>query len=159
MNPVWFTAVPSPLGEIVLTATKIGLSGLYFRGQRWFPGAIDSGVRDDQRFRPATDWLKAYFEGRAPQFGETLDLAGTAFQQAVWRELQNIPGGSTRTYGQIASAIGSPASSRAVGAAIGRNPVSLIIPCHRVVGKSGALTGYAGGLERKEYLLRLEGVT
>ena len=154
----WFTEMPSPLGEIVLTATPAGLSGVYFRGQRWFPNDLGSGRREAAPFTAAQTWLRAYFAGAFPRYDAPLDPHGTDFQRAVWQELQNIPAGCTRTYGEIARAVGRPQAGRAVGAAIGRNPLSLIIPCHRVVGQNGSLTGYAGGLERKEFLLRLEGV-
>jgi methylated-DNA-[protein]-cysteine S-methyltransferase len=102
--------------------------------------------------------LAAYFDGAAePLQGLPLDLHGTPFQQAVWRALATLPRGSTSTYAQIAAAAGSPAAVRAAGAAIGRNPVSILVPCHRVLGRGGALTGYAGGLPRKQALLRGEG--
>ncbi len=158
MNPtVVYSAVSSPLGDLLLTASGRGLSGVYFAGQRWFPTDRTGWVRDDRRLTAAQRWLKDYFAGHAPVFADALDPSGTEFQQAVWRTLQTIPRGSTRTYRQIAEALGRPSAARAAGAAIGRNPISLLVPCHRVVGQDGTLTGYAGGLERKEYLLRLEG--
>ena len=158
MNPTLaYSEMASPLGDLLLTASARGLSGVYFVGQRWFPTDRTGWVRDERRLAAAQRWLKDYFAGHAPVFTEPLDPSGTEFQQAVWRTLQTIPRGTTRTYRQIAEALDRPSAARAVGAAIGRNPISLLIPCHRVVGQDGTLTGYAGGLERKEYLLRLEG--
>ena len=100
--------------------------------------------------------LEAYFEGKGAAFDVPLDLQGTAFQRAVWAELLKLEPGATCSYGEIAARLGAPSAGRAVGAAVGRNPVALIVPCHRVVGRDGSLTGYAGGLERKTALLRLE---
>ncbi|HRQ88499.1 MAG TPA: methylated-DNA--[protein]-cysteine S-methyltransferase [Bacteroidia bacterium] len=154
-----FTEIASPLGKIVLTATEQGLSGLYFEGQRWFPSEAERADwrRDDAPFAAARSWLAAYFSGQFVPYTEPLDLRGGEFAQSVWAELRRIPPGETRTYAGIAQAIGNPKAVRAVGAAIGRNPVSVIVPCHRVVGSGGALTGYAGGIDRKRQLLELEG--
>jgi methylated-DNA-[protein]-cysteine S-methyltransferase len=148
----------SPLGGMTLAATNAGLAGLWFDGQAHHPGPL--GVPDDAGqpwLRAAREQLEAYFAGRLRRFDLPLDLSGTPFQQAVWQALQRIDSGSTRSYAQIAQAAGSPAGVRAAGAAIGRNPVSVIVPCHRVVGGGGQLTGYAGGLPRKQALLSLEG--
>lgn len=157
-STTWFTELASPLGDITLTATEAGLSGLYFKGQRWFPGddLRARWQRYDPHFAPARAWLRDYFAGLSPVYEAPLDLSGTAFQLQVWGHLQAIPKGETRTYTDIAQLLGKPSAARAVGAAIGRNPLSLIIPCHRVVGSKGSLTGYAGGLERKAALLALE---
>ena len=154
----WYTELASPLGIITLTATAQGLSGLYFKGQRWFP-AEDVRARwqrYDHHFAPARAWLRDYFSGLSPVYDASVDLQGTAFQRQVWENLLTIPRGETRTYSAIAGSLGKPSAARAVGAAIGRNPLSLIIPCHRVLGSKGSLTGYAGGLERKAALLKLE---
>ena len=111
---------------------------------------------DDPLLADAARQLRAYFAGQSESFDLALDLQGTAFQRSVWAELLRIETGSTCTYGDIAHRLGAPTASRAVGAAVGRNPVSIIVPCHRVVGSTGSLTGYAGGLHRKTELLRIE---
>ena len=149
----------SPLGDILLAFEPDALVGLYFEGQKHQPAWL-AALPDDAQHpiaQSTTDWLKACFEGLSPAQAPALRLYGTPFQQAVWRALQAIPRGQTCTYAQVADAAGAPRAVRAVGAAIGRNPVSLLVPCHRVVGRDGSLTGYAGGLERKAALLRLEG--
>ena len=150
----------TPMGEMTAAATAIGLAGLWFDGQAHHPGPLAVPVDADHPVLRATAAaLTAYFNGAAePLQHLALDLHGTAFQQAVWRALRALPRGATSTYGQIAVAAGSPAAVRAAGAAIGRNPVSILVPCHRVLGRDGSLTGYAGGLHRKVALLRAEGV-
>lgn len=153
------TLVDTTMGPMVLAASPRGLAGAWFVGQRHYPGAATLGRRDDAHpvLQQAATQLRAFFCGQRRQFELALDLrGGTAFQQAVWQALLQIPAGSTCSYRSIAQAIGKPAAVRAVGAAVGRNPVSVIVPCHRVVGASGALTGYAGGLPRKAQLLALE---
>jgi methylated-DNA-[protein]-cysteine S-methyltransferase len=154
----WYTELASPLGALTLTASEQGLSGLYFKGQRWFPAddVRASWQRYDHHFAPARAWLRDYFAGLSPVYDAPIDLTGTAFQLQVWETLLTIPRGETRTYTAIAEQLGKPSAARAIGAAIGRNPLSLIIPCHRVVGSRGALTGYAGGLDRKAALSELE---
>ncbi len=154
----------SPLGPIVLRAEDGALTGLWFAGQANCPRPGESvpAAEDVTALDPARRWLELYFSGRDPGFVPPLRLDGTAFQRSVWAMLADIPYGATRTYGglaaQLARARGLPhMSAQAVGGAVGRNPVSLIVPCHRVVGASGELTGYAGGLERKRALLTLEG--
>jgi len=148
----------SALGGITLAATGQGLAGLWFDGQRHFPDM--TGWQLDAFYpvlREAAQQLTGYFAGRRRQFNVPLDLAhGTAFQQWVWRALLAIPAGRTTSYSALAVALGKPAAVRAVGAAVGRNPISVIVPCHRVLGADGSLTGYAGGLERKRALLELE---
>ncbi len=158
-TPPYFTEVASPLGTITLTATDHGLSGLYFEGQKHWPADSATWQRDDgPRFDLARTWLSAYFSGKGRGVLPKLDLiTGTEFQKKVWQALKEIPTGQTLTYGQIAEQIGAPNAVRAVGAAIGRNPISMIIPCHRVIGSTGLLTGYAGGVERKRWLLEHEG--
>ena len=155
-------AYSSPLGPMTLAATPQGLCGLWFDGQKHQP--LLSHWRqdaDNPHLRDTITWLTHYFDGPTlPPPSPLLDLqAGSPFQQAVWRALLNIPQGQTQSYGELARQLGRPLAARAVGAAVGRNPVSIIVPCHRVVGSSGALTGYAGGLHRKTALLRLEGLT
>ena len=152
--------LPSPLGPMLATATDQGLAGLFFDAQAHHPGA--TGVPDNPDhpvLQAAARALAAYFGGEPePLRLVALDLHGTPFQQAVWRALQTLARGATSTYGQIAAQAGSPAAVRAAGAAIGRNPVGILVPCHRVLGSDGSLTGYAGGLHRKQALLQLEGV-
>jgi methylated-DNA-[protein]-cysteine S-methyltransferase len=150
----------TPLGPMTAAATPAGLAGLWFDDQAHHPGPLQLPVDAGQRWLQATQAaLDAYFSGATdPLRGLLLDLHGTPFQQAVWRSLQTLPRGATSTYGRIASAAGSPAAVRAAGAAIGRNPVSILVPCHRVLGADGSLTGYAGGLHRKQALLVVEGV-
>ena len=149
--------IASPLGTILLARTKHGLAGAWFELQKHHPDAIDAPERgDDPLLAETARQLREYFAGARSAFDVALDLQGTDFQRAVWSALLDIPPGRTTTYGEIARELGVPAASRAVGAAVGRNPVSIIVPCHRVVGSSGALTGYAGGLDRKRSLLRIE---
>ncbi len=150
----------TPLGPMTAAATAAGLAGLWFDGQAHHPGPLAVPLQADHpHLQAATRALQAYFEGAAdPLQAVLLDMHGTRFQQAVWRALIALPRGATSTYGQIASAARSPAAVRAAGAAIGRNPVSVLVPCHRVLGHGGALTGYAGGLHRKTALLQAEGV-
>jgi methylated-DNA-[protein]-cysteine S-methyltransferase len=152
--------IATPLGPLTAAATDLGLAGLWFDGQTHHPGPLDAPMAPDHPMLAAgAKALAAYFDGAAqPLDGLALDLQGTPFQQSVWRALQALARGQTASYGQIASAVGSPAAVRAVGAAIGRNPVSVLVPCHRVLGRDGSLTGYAGGLDRKQALLRLEGI-
>ena len=151
--------IGSPLGTLLLARTASGLAGAWFESQKHHPADIDAPVRDDDPLlAAAADQLQAYFAGGRQEFDLPLDLQGSSFQQAVWAELLRIAPGTTRSYGEIARGLGIPAASRAVGSAVGRNPLSIIVPCHRVVGSSGSLTGYAGGLDRKTALLRLEAV-
>ena len=162
------TPYQSPLGPMILAATTQGLAGLWFEHQRHLPAQLmaESAVwgvwpTDPEHpvLRQTMQQLTEYFAGQRTQFDLPLDLTGgTAFQQSVWQALLAIPPGTTASYGQISSRIGKPAAVRAVGSAVGRNPVSIIVPCHRVMGADGSLTGYAGGLDRKTALLELEGV-
>jgi methylated-DNA-[protein]-cysteine S-methyltransferase len=148
---------PSPVGELVLAASELGLCGLYFENHRHFRGMAGWQNEPGQPLlRDAASQLDAYFEGKRKEFDLPLDLQGTPFQQRVWQQLQRLRFGERSSYLLHARAIGADAAVRAVGAAIGRNPVSIIIPCHRVLRSDGALAGYAGGLERKRYLLALE---
>jgi methylated-DNA-[protein]-cysteine S-methyltransferase len=145
---------------MLLAATDLGLAGVWFVGQRHGPDA--SGWRQEPEhpvLRAAVAQLTAYYAGERSSFDLPLDLRfGTPFQQSVWAALQAIPRGGTTSYAAIARQLGRPQAARAIGGAVGRNPVSIVVPCHRVLGTGGALTGYAGGLERKTALLRLEGV-
>jgi methylated-DNA-[protein]-cysteine S-methyltransferase len=150
------TVCQSPLGPLTLVSDGAGLCGLYFENHRYPAPKAEAG--EDAAIRAATAALADYFAGRPVAAGVAFSLHGTPFQQAVWRALQEIPYGATTTYAAIARGLGAPRAMRAVGAAVGRNPVSILIPCHRVIGADGALTGFAGGLERKRALLALEGL-
>jgi methylated-DNA-[protein]-cysteine S-methyltransferase len=147
----------SPLGTLLLARTADGLAGAWFESQKHHPAPLAAPERDDDPVLHRTaQQLEAYFDAVDVEFDVPLDLHGTPFQRAVWRELLRLERGTTCSYGEIAARLGRPSAGRAVGAAVGRNPVSIIVPCHRVVGRDGSLTGYAGGLERKRALLRLE---
>lgn len=154
------TAIDSPVGRLTLVATDGVLSGLYMDLQRHRPADETFGAFvPDSRTSPfgeAADQLAAYFAGERTEFDMPLTLHGTAFQQRVWTALREIPYGETISYGELATEIGNPAASRAVGLANGRNPIGVIVPCHRVVGSTGDLTGYGGGIERKRFLLAFE---
>ena len=151
--------IETPLGPLTALASDAGLMGLWFDRQQHGPGTLDAPVDAAQRWiAQARHELDLYFAGRLREFTVALAPQGTPFQEAVWRQLCAIRCGDTTSYGRIAHAVGSPQASRAVGAAVGRNPISVIVPCHRVIGENGTLTGYAGGLHRKEALLQIEGV-
>ena len=153
------TVIPTPLGRLLLARTPSGLAGAWFEGQRHHPPEFDAPhVAGDPLLDRVADQLERYFAGSLQAFDIPFDLQGTAFQRAVWSALLAIGAGTTQTYGDIARAIGQPVAVRAVGAAVGRNPVSILVPCHRVIGSNGSLTGYAGGIDRKVALLRLESV-
>jgi len=160
MIPIQYTQHSSPLGLLTLASTDNGICGIYFPDQRNFRGTTEWQENHQQvHFKKVKQQLDAYFAGDLQQFNVPLDLTvyGTPFQQSVWEKLLTIRFGQTSTYGQHAQQINKPRAVRAVGGAIGRNPISIIVPCHRVIGSNGALTGYDGGLERKKYLLKLEG--
>jgi methylated-DNA-[protein]-cysteine S-methyltransferase len=149
----------SPLGPLLLAATARGLAGAWFTGQAHHPGMLDAPDDPGNPFiRQAAQQLAAYWQdGVHSRFTLPMDPQGTDFQRAVWHALQRIPTGRCTTYAALAAQVGKPAAMRAVGAAVGRNPLSVIIPCHRVLGSDGAITGYAGGLPRKLALLQREG--
>ncbi|MGP4011847.1 methylated-DNA--[protein]-cysteine S-methyltransferase [Streptomyces sp. 4N124] len=151
------TVIDSPYGPLTLVADDGVLCGLYMTDQRHRPPEESFGTREDTLFSEAEDQLKAYFAGELKEFTLELRLHGTAFQRTVWDQLRKIPYGETRSYGDLADALGNPGASRAVGLANGKNPIGIIVPCHRVVGANGSLTGYGGGLERKLRLLEFEG--
>ena len=147
----------TPLGRVTMARTERGLAGLWFEGQKHHPGALDLPERDDDPLlAEAARQLAAYFAGERSAFDLPLDLQGTPFQQSVWQALTRIPPGRTCSYGALARELGTPSAVRAVGAAVGRNPACVLVPCHRVLGQDGSLTGYAGGVERKRALLSLE---
>jgi methylated-DNA-[protein]-cysteine S-methyltransferase len=147
-----------PQGPMLITATPKGLAGVYFKGQKHFPKK--RGWRRDPRhpvLRKARRELEEYFAGKRTQFDVPLDPQGTEFQREVWKAIAKVGFGKTLTYGELAKRAGHPGSARAAGAATGRNPIGIIVPCHRILGANGSLTGYAGGLGRKRALLALEG--
>ncbi|MFC4858774.1 methylated-DNA--[protein]-cysteine S-methyltransferase [Actinophytocola glycyrrhizae] len=150
------TVMDTPVGPLTLVASDGVLCGLYMDEQRHRPAAEVFGPRDDRHSRDAIEQLTAYFDGDLKDFDVPLALHGTEFQRRVWTELATIPYGETTTYGELAERLGHPTAARAVGLANGKNPVSIIVPCHRVVGSTGNLTGYGGGLPRKRYLLAFE---
>ena len=153
-----YTIMPSPLGELTLVARDHALAAILWENDR--PGRVKLGTLQRDNTHPILQktqaQLKEYFAGKRDCFELDLDMQGTPFQQKVWALLLTIPFGQTRSYRQLAELAGNPSASRAVGAAVGRNPVSIITPCHRVVGSSGKLTGFAGGLDAKRMLLQLE---
>jgi methylated-DNA-[protein]-cysteine S-methyltransferase len=150
--------VGSPLGQILIAASDDGIKGLWFENQLHHPDTTGwQAVRSQKWLDQCASEIQSYFEGTLREFKSPLSIPwGTEFQQSVWRELQLIPFGQTTSYGELAMRINNPQAVRAVGAAIGKNPWSIIVPCHRIIGANGSLTGYAGGLERKTSLLRLE---
>ena len=152
-----YTVVDSPLGPVTLVAEERAVAGVYLHQQRHLPRAATFGVRDDRSLPDLREQLEAYLAGRLEDFDVALAPLGTPFQARVWAALRQVPYGTTVTYGELAQAVGRPTAVRAVGAANGRNPYCLVVPCHRVVGADGSLTGYAGGLDRKRFLLDLEG--
>ncbi|GAV40103.1 methylated-DNA--[protein]-cysteine S-methyltransferase [Streptomyces acidiscabies] len=148
--------IDSPYGPLTLVADDGVLCGLYMTDQRHRPPEESFGPRDDTLFAEPEAQLEAYFQGELKEFTLELTLNGTEFQKSVWSQLQAIPYGETRTYGQLADALGNSGASRAVGLANGKNPLGIIVPCHRVIGSTGSLTGYGGGLDRKRRLLDFE---
>ena len=154
-----YKMVDSPIGRLKLVATDKGLAGILWENDR--PRRVRLHIETEDNRNPVLieteRQLREYFAGQRQEFALKLDLAGTAFQRKVWNALLTIPFGETRSYGQIARQIGNPNAVRAVGAANGRNPVSIIAPCHRVIGSTGKLTGFAGGLDAKARLLAFEG--
>lgn len=150
-NALCFSTFQSPVGELLLTSDGRAMTGLYPASHRAIPQT--RGVRDDAFFTGVRDQLKAYFAGRLEAFDICLAPVGTPFQHRVWDALRAIPYGAQWTYGSMAALLGKPSASRAVGLANGKNPLSIIVPCHRVIGANGLLTGYVGGLELKQWLL------
>lgn len=150
------TVLESPLGALTLVGDGEALSGVYFEDHLRGPSAQSLGQFEESAFAQARQQLTEYFQGKRRTFDVPLTPRGDSFQQRVWRLLEQIPYGETRSYGRLAGELGDPALAQAVGAANGRNPLSIVVPCHRVVGADGRLTGYAGGLTRKRYLLDLE---
>ena len=157
-DPILYDVMESPVGPLLLRSNGHALTGLYMDAHRREPRPADGWRRDPAALRQAREQLHAYFGRELFAFDLPLELAGTAFQQRVWRALCTIPFGQTISYGEQARRVGNQAGARAVGTANGRNPISIIVPCHRVIGANGSLTGYGGGLPRKRWLLAHEGV-
>ncbi|MFD4611215.1 methylated-DNA--[protein]-cysteine S-methyltransferase [Streptomyces sp. NPDC058440] len=151
-----YTVIDSPYDLLTLVADDGVLCGLYMTEQRHRPPEESFGEPDDAPFGEAVEQLEAYFGSELKEFTVPLRLHGTQFQRSVWDQLRKIPYGETRSYGDLATALGKPGASRAVGLANGKNPVGIIVPCHRVIGTGGSLTGYGGGLPRKQRLLDFE---
>ena len=161
--PLTYTDIESPIGQLTLIASGKGLCGLYFScsdSQRYFARMVEEGtlVADDKHklLSRAQEQLKEYFAGKRKKFDIPLDMQGTVFQINAWRQLQQIPYGKTISYGEQAARMGDAKKARAAGMANGRNPIAIIVPCHRVIGSNGTLTGFGGGLKTKEFLLELE---
>ena len=152
------TDYTSPIGKMMIASDGEAICGAWFYGQKHFP-STDFIVNDDLAiFNKATGWLDDYFKGKNPQVDFKIKAHGSQFRQKVWKILSEIPYGETMTYGEIASRISPTMSPQAVGGAVGHNPISIMVPCHRVLGSNGKLTGYAGGIDRKIALLRMEGI-
>jgi methylated-DNA-[protein]-cysteine S-methyltransferase len=156
MTTTYFTVMPSPVGRLTLVGEGERLVGIYFENTEVSAGPPAAWVRDERRLADAVRQLEEYFAGRRTRFDLPLAPRGTPFQRQVWDELLRIPYGETTSYGELARALGKPAASRAVGAANGRNPLSIVVPCHRVIGADGSMTGYGGEVRRKVVLLELE---
>lgn len=157
MNTIWFAELKSPLGKLTLESDGEALTRIWLPENDWEPDPRVKRVRKPALFAEAAAQLGAYFRGELTEFDLELHPAGTPFQKKVWDALCEIPAGSTITYSQLAHRVGNPKACRAVGAANGRNPIPIVIPCHRVIGSGGKLTGYGGGLEAKKLLLGIEG--
>jgi methylated-DNA-[protein]-cysteine S-methyltransferase len=160
MTMHYYDTFKSPHGEMLLVATESGLSGIYFKRQKYFPkkGKTWQRAPVHASLQQAKRELGEYFAGKRKRFAVPLAPDGTPFQRAVWKAISSVEFGETITYGELARRARHPGSARAAGAATGRNPLGIIVPCHRIVGANGALTGYAGGLQRKRALLAREGV-
>ena len=156
----YYSILKTPLGDVTLVANETELTGLYFVNHRHMPEARDGWTLNKKHpvLQKAEKELTEYFAGKRDSFSVPVNLGGTAFQKRIWKEIAAIPFGKTISYSELAKKAGWPKAVRAAGAATGRNPVSVIVPCHRVMGKNNSMTGYGGGLERKQQLLALENV-
>jgi methylated-DNA-[protein]-cysteine S-methyltransferase len=154
---MYYHIVESPIGPILLAGDEEGLKYVNFMKSKKKIEVPDSWQENEDFFRAISEQLEAYFSGQLKSFDVKMAPKGTEFQKSVWKALKEIPYGETRTYGEVAKSIGNPKASRAVGLANNRNPIAIIVPCHRVIGADGKLTGYASGLDIKEFLLKLEG--
>ena len=157
MKTTLYSTIASPIGELLLTSDGASVTGLYMHKQKHGAARTGDWKRDDAALSEPRAQLEAYFAGALREFDLPLAAEGTPFQQRVWRALCEIPYGETISYGELARRIGQPTASRAVGLANGQNPIAIVVPCHRVIGANGSLTGYGGGLERKRWLLAHEG--
>lgn len=147
----------SPLGKMLLAADEIGLIGVWFEHQKYYANGLEEPVeKETETLKETKKWLDLYFSGQQPNYLPPLHMIGTKFQKKVWSILLQISYGKTMTYKEIANQFSKTMSAQAIGGAVGHNKISILIPCHRVVGTNGSLTGYAGGIERKEKLLKLE---
>jgi methylated-DNA-[protein]-cysteine S-methyltransferase len=155
-DQVTYSFMESPIGRLLLLSDGVALGGVYMESHKRGPQLVPHWQRDDRSLASVADQLRAYFAGELQQFDVPLALGGTEFQLRVWNALRAISFGHTQSYAELADCIGAPRAVRAVGAAVGRNPASIIVPCHRVVGSDGGLTGFAGGLARKSWLLEHE---
>jgi methylated-DNA-[protein]-cysteine S-methyltransferase len=156
-DTTWCTTVDSPIGELLLLSNGRALRGLFMQDGRHPMPRQPQWRHADEPFAAVKEQLAEYFAGERTEFDVPLHLDGSPFQLRVWRALCDIPFGTTTSYGEIARRVGKPSAARAVGLANGQNPIAVIVPCHRVIGADGSLTGYGGGLERKQILLALEG--
>lgn len=160
---IYLNRIESPVGPLTAACAENVVCGLWFENARFFLYGLPEAVTEKEHplHSELSRWLEAYFSGKRPEISFPINLFGTDFQQLVWNELGNIPYGQTISYGDIARKLcvqnGRKVSARAVGGAVGRNPLSIVVPCHRVIGADGSLTGFGGGLHRKEFLLKLEG--
>lgn len=155
-GPTYYDVVPSPIGDLFLTARNGAITGLHMGEPQGGEGTVANWTRDARMLATARAQLEAYLAGELREFDLALASAGTPFQQQVWAELRKIPYGQTISYAELATRIGNPKAMRAVGAANGRNPIAIIVPCHRVIGANGSMTGFGGGIERKVWLLQHE---
>lgn len=155
-KPVYYSYLASPIGRLLFTAEGPFLTGLYMEGPKGLPEPPAGASESDEMLADPREQLTEYFAGRRQTFELALRMEGTPFQRRVWQELARIPYGTTITYAQLAARIGQPTAARAVGLANGRNPISIVVPCHRVIGADGSLVGYGGGLANKRFLLDLE---
>ena len=147
----------SPLGKMLLAADDVGLMGVWFENQKYYANGLKEPVeKETEVLKETKSWLNLYFNGQQPNTLPTLHMIGTEFQKKVWNILLQIPYGQTITYKDIATRFSKTMSAQAIGGAVGHNKISILVPCHRVVGTNGSLTGYAGGIEQKEKLLKLE---
>ncbi len=152
-NTILYSAIDTPIGELTLTSDGRSVTGVYMQNQKHGATRTKDWRRDDAALKQPRAQLQAYFTGELREFDLPLAAEGTPFQRRVWRALCDIPYGETISYGELARRIGQPTASRAVGLANGQNPISIVVPCHRVIGANGSLTGYGGGLDRKRWLL------
>jgi methylated-DNA-[protein]-cysteine S-methyltransferase len=152
----YYSELESPIGQLLIVGDEASLRGLYMLDHRHQLPVAEGCERNDRAFSAVRQQLSAYFAGKLRKFEVSLAVEGSAFQKQVWQALLDIPFGETESYGQLARRIGNEKASRAVGLANGRNPISIIVPCHRVIGADGSLTGYGGGMERKKWLLEHE---